>query len=83
MGEISIPELETEWRYFNEHRADFVEEAAGKYALIKGDTLIGMYDNEASAIRTGYERLGNVPFLVKQVTAVDIPLTFTSFDLGV
>jgi hypothetical protein len=83
MGEINIPELETEWRYFNEHRADLVEEAAGKYALIKGDALIGMYDNEASAIRSGYERLGNVPFLVKQVTEVDIPLTFTSFDLGV
>jgi hypothetical protein len=83
MAELTIPELETEWRYFNEHRAEFVEQAPGKYALVKGDALIGMYADEASAIRSGYEKLGNVPFLVKQVTEIDIPLTFTSFDLGV
>ena len=45
--------------------------------------FIGMFDSEASAIRNSYEKLGNVPFLVKQITEVDIPLTFTSFDLGV
>ncbi len=83
MPAINIPELETEWRYFNEHRAEFLEQAPGKYALVKGDTLVGMFDSEVSAIRNGYEKLGNVPFLVKQVTEVDIPLTFTSFDLGV
>jgi len=80
---MNIPELETEWRYFNEHRAELLQQAAGKFALIKGDSLIGMFDSEASAIRTGYQKLGNVPFLVKEVTEVDIPLTFTSFDLGV
>ena len=83
MPEINIPELESEWRYFNEHRAEFLEQAPGKYALIKGNMLVGMFDSEAGAIRKGYEKLGNVPFLVKQVTEVDIPLTFTSFDLGV
>jgi len=80
---INIPELDTEWRYFNEHRTAFLEQAPGKFALIKGAALIGMFDSEASAIRHGYETLGNVPFLVKQVTEVDLPLTFTSFDLGV
>lgn len=83
MTSVTIPELETEWNYFNEHRAEFVEQAPGKFALIKGTSLIGMFDSEVSAIRNGYEKLGNVPFLVKQVTEVDIPLTFTSFDLGV
>lgn len=83
MPAISIPELETEWRYFNEHRGEFLEQAPGKYALIKGDRLLGMFDSEANAIRNGYEKLGNVPFLVKQITEVDLPLTFTSFDLGV
>jgi hypothetical protein len=80
---MNIPELETEWRYFNEHRAELLRQAAGKFALIKGESLIGMYDSEAGAIRTGYQKLGNVPFLVKEITEVDLPLTFTSFDLGV
>ena len=83
VGTTSVGELEAELQYFNEHRAEFMEKAAGKFALIKGDRLIGMFDNETSAIRNGYQKLGNVPFLVKQVTEVDIPLTFTSFNLGV
>jgi hypothetical protein len=83
MPSLNVPELETELQYFNEHRAEFMEQAAGKFALIKGDRLIGMFDSETSAIRNGYQKLGNVPFLVKQVTEVDIPLTFTSFNLGV
>ena len=83
MPGLNVPELEAELQYFNEHRAEFLEQAAGKFALIKGDRLIGMFDSETNAIRNGYQKLGNVPFLVRQVTEVDIPLTFTSFNLGV
>ena len=83
MPSTRVPELEAELHYFNEHRAEFLEKAAGKFALIKDESLIGMFDSEASAIRRGYETLGNVPFLVKQVTEVDIPLSFTSYNLGV
>jgi hypothetical protein len=83
MSSVSVPELETELRYFEQHRAEFLEKAAGKFAPIKDDSLIGMFDSEATAIRHGYQTLGNVPFLVKQVTRVDIPLNFTSFNLGV
>jgi hypothetical protein len=76
-------ELGTELRYFDEHRAELLKDAAGKFALVKGQELIGLFDSENAAIRHGYETLGNVPFLVKRVTEVDIPLNFTSFNLGV
>ena len=76
-------DLETELRYFNEQRAGLLENAAGKFALVKGEALIGTFDSETEAIRYGYETLGNVAFLVKQVTETDIPLSFTSFNLGV
>lgn len=76
-------DLETELRYFNEHRFELLREAAGKFALVKDDALIGIFDSETAAIRQGYELLGNVAFLVKQVTEADIPLSFTSFNLGV
>jgi hypothetical protein len=83
MPGISVPELQTELHYFNEHRSELLEQAFGKFALIKGNSLIGIFDSEASAIRNGYQTLGNVPFLVRQITEVDIPLGFTSFNLGV
>ena len=78
-----VPELEAELRFFNEHRVRLMHDAAGKFALVKGESLIGLFDSETAAIRHGYETLGNVPFLVKKVTEVDIPLNFTSFNLGV
>jgi hypothetical protein len=83
MHETPVIELETELRYFNEHRADLLKDAAGRYALVKDTALIGIFDSETAAIRHGYQTLGNVPFLVKQITETDIPLTFTSFNLGV
>jgi len=76
-------ELDTELRYFDEHRPQLLKDAAGKFALVKGEALIGVFDSENAAIRCGYETLGNVSFLVKRITEVDIPLNFTSFNLGV
>ena len=68
--------------FFNQHRAELLEAAAGKFALVKGNELLGTFESETAAIRHGYETLGNVPFLVKQITEADIPLNFT-FHLGV
>lgn len=75
-------ELETELRFFNERRPQLLQDAPGKFVLIKDEELVGVFDSETAAIRHGYETLGNVPFLVKKVTEVDIPLNFTSFHLG-
>ncbi len=83
MGLSHARELETELRCFNTHRAHLMQEAPGKFALIKGENLLGLFESETAAIRHGYEIVGNVPFLVKKVTEVDIPLNFTSFNIGV
>lgn len=83
MPATHVIDLETELRYFNQHRSELLKNAAGKFALVKGEALVGTFESETEAIRHGYQTLGNVPFLVKQVTETDIPLTFTSFNLGV
>lgn len=83
MHESSTIDLESELRTFNEHRSELLASDAGRFALVKGDTVIGVFDSETEAIRHGYQTLGNVPFLVKQITEADIPLSFTSFNLGV
>jgi hypothetical protein len=44
--------------------------------------LVGTFETESAAIRHGYDTFGNAPFLVKQVVETDIPLSFTSFNLG-
>jgi hypothetical protein len=83
MASTAVTELRSELQYFEGHRAELVRAARGKYALIKGEQLGGIYEDQNAAIRAGYEKFGNEPFLVKEILEVDIPLNFTSFNLGV
>jgi hypothetical protein len=55
----------------------------GKFVLIHGEKVLGTFDSQMDAITWGYRELGNVPFLVKQVLRVDVPLSFVSNLLGV
>jgi hypothetical protein len=48
-----------------------LKEAEGKFVLIHGDTLAGVFDTYDDAIKQGYERFGLEPFLVKQVRAIE------------
>jgi hypothetical protein len=75
--------LATELDYFDRHRAELLGSAKGKFALIKEERLIDTFDSQDDAIRAGYRQFGNEPFLVKQIVAIDVPLNFTSFNLGV
>ena len=75
--------LNTELHSFAEKLPELLREAEGKFALIKGSKLLGIYDTELTAIRAGYEKLGNEAFLVKRIVEAEVPLQFTSFNLGV
>lgn len=66
--------LEEELKFFAEHKADLLKNHEGKFALIKGDKLIGAYTTEAEAYSDGLKRLGNVPFLIKLAVAKDEPI---------
>jgi hypothetical protein len=72
------PALQTELRTFEAHRAELLGRAAGRFALVHEDEIAGVFDTEADAIREGYGRFGNVPFLVKRIEPVDIPERFVS-----
>jgi hypothetical protein len=55
----------------------------GKFVLIHGDEVLGVFDSNMDAITRGYRELGNVPFLVKHIVKVEAPLNFVSNLLGV
>jgi hypothetical protein len=74
--------LQTELDVFERLRLSLLDRAPGNYALVKGRELVDTYTNEAEAIREGYRRFGNEPFLVKHIVEADVPLNFTSFNLG-
>ena len=70
--------LDKELQTFNSQRSDLIGKAKGNFALVKDDKIVNYFDTKFDAIRQGYERFGNVPFLVKQIVEVDIPQNFTS-----
>ena len=75
--------LQQEIDFFERQRLELLARAPGKYALIKGAELIGIFDSEIDAARAGYHQIGNEPFLIKHIVEADVPLVFTSFNLGV
>lgn len=52
--------------------------APNEYVLIHADEVVGTYAAQSDAIREGYRRLGNVPFLVRQIVRFEEPLNFVS-----
>jgi hypothetical protein len=43
----------------------------GKYVLIRGDDVAGIYDTYEDALRVGYARFGLEDFLVKKIESVE------------
>ena len=43
----------------------------GKFVLIHGDEVSGVWDTYEDALKVGYEKYGLKPFLVKRIEAVD------------
>jgi hypothetical protein len=79
MSDLLTAELET----YERHRQELLGKAEGKYALVYRDQVAGVFDTEKDAIDQGYERFGNVPFLVKQIVKVETPYNFVSNLLAI
>ena len=74
--------LKPELQYFEQHRVELLAHATGKYALVKNAELVGVFDSETEALRTGFRRLGTDAFLVKHIVEADILLNFATFNAG-
>ncbi|MBY0528217.1 MAG: hypothetical protein K2R98_32780 [Gemmataceae bacterium] len=60
--------LRREWNtYLHEAGRLLAEGHAGRYVLVKGEELLGIWDTESEAMRTGYEQFLGQAFLVHQV----------------
>jgi hypothetical protein len=49
----------------------------GKFVLIKGEVIEGVFDTYADALKIGYERFKLEPFLVKQIAPAEQIQFFT------
>ena len=58
--------LDKELATYREHFQELLDHE-GKYVLIRGDEIIGLYGSRDEALNVGYQRFGFPPFLVKKI----------------
>ncbi len=77
-GEI----LAEERGFYPENRSAWLQAHPGKFVLIQGRQLLGVYDSPDVAYADGLKLLGNVPMLVIQVLPDQPTARFPALQLG-
>jgi hypothetical protein len=72
--------LEKEIETFNRELPNLLAEE-GKFVVVSGDKIIGVYDSYEDALKIAYEKCGLKPFLVKKIQAVE-QIQYFSRDLN-
>ncbi len=72
--------LEKELQAFKDHLPILMADE-GKYALIIGSDLIGVYGTYEDALKVGYEKAKLEPFLVKKISGAET-IAYFSRDLS-
>ena len=75
--------LEVELRFFESKKEEWLEKHRGRYVLIKGEELMGVFTSLEDAYNEGVKQYGNQPFFIKQVTEVENIEQVPSLMLGI
>jgi hypothetical protein len=67
----TVDSLRIELDTYEREKVRLLYEGRGKYALIHGTEVAGIWNTYGDALTAGYERFGLEPFLVKQIQAVE------------
>jgi hypothetical protein len=73
-GGAPVTLLEPELATYARHLPQLLMSDPGRFVLVHDHEILSIFDTQFQAITAGYERLGNVPFLVKQIVAVETPI---------
>jgi hypothetical protein len=63
--------LEEEYAYYQERKGELLKQSNGKFALVKGKELVGIFDTDQDDYKTGLLHFGNVPFLIIRIQEGD------------
>ncbi len=66
----TVEHLKTELDTY-EHNKENLLDREGKFVLIHGTDILGVWDTYADALQAGYQKCGLKPFLVKQIQGTE------------
>ena len=75
--------LAKEYEYYASAKDELLKHYQGKFALIYGSELVGIWDSQENAYINGIERFGNVSFLIKHIVADEVVESVPALYLGV
>jgi hypothetical protein len=75
--------LKTERDFFAEHIDEWLKQASGRFALIKGAELIGFYNTIEEALTEGARQFQHEPFLVRPIVANQTSPSIPALTLGI
>jgi len=74
--------LEQELKFFAENKTKLTKAHFGKFVLVKGSELIGVFDNAETALTEGAKRFGTESFLVRQLNPEEKDIYIPALALG-
>ena len=78
----SVSPLDTQLSTFARRQPELLQAGhRGKWVLIYGDSVAGVYESRHQGLRRGYQQFGNVPFLVREVREASTPLAVRTVSL--
>ena len=60
--------FERERAYFESQKPMLLAAARDRFAVLKGERLLGIFESDPDAYDAGRTAFGNVPFLIRQIT---------------
>lgn len=79
---MAAPVLSDEQAFYASSRESLLREHPGKWVLIVGRRLLGVFDGPDTAYAEGLKQLGNVPMLVIQVLPEQPTSRLPALQLG-
>lgn len=72
--------LEKEIQTYNQKLPELLANE-GKFVVICGENVDGIFESYSDALKTGYEKFGIRPFLVKKISATE-QISYFTRDIG-
>ena len=76
VAERKIDPLEKELKVYQDNLPALLSEE-GKFALIVGSELVGVYSAYEDALKVGYQKAKLAPFLVKKISSTESAMYFS------
>ena len=68
--------------FFAENKSQWVKAHLGKFVLVKGTELVGVYDHAETALAEGAKRFGAQSFLVRPLALEEKDIYIPALALG-